>query len=83
MKFTCISDTHGKHNGLQLPAGDVLIHAGDVSSMGKEYEILNFLDWFTKQDYEHKIFIAGNHDFILSACQMPIYKILFPTILFI
>jgi Icc-related predicted phosphoesterase len=31
--------------------------------MGKEYEVLNFLDWFAKQDYEHKIFIAGNHDF--------------------
>jgi Icc-related predicted phosphoesterase len=63
MKFTTISDTHGKHNYLQLPAGDVLIHAGDVSSMGKEYEVLNFLDWFAKQDYEYKIFIAGNHDF--------------------
>lgn len=63
MKFVSISDTHGKHGYLNLPAGDVLIHAGDVSSMGKEYEILNFLDWFAKQDYEHKIFIAGNHDF--------------------
>jgi Icc-related predicted phosphoesterase len=63
LKFTSISDTHGKHNNLQLPAGDVLIHAGDVSSMGKEYEVLIFLDWFAKQDYEHKIFIAGNHDF--------------------
>jgi Icc-related predicted phosphoesterase len=63
LKFTCISDTHGKHNSLQLPEGNVLIHAGDVSSMGKEYEVLNFLDWFAKQDYEYKIFIAGNHDF--------------------
>ena len=63
MNFTCISDTHGKHNHLQLPPGDVLIHAGDVSSMGKEQEVLNFLDWFAKQDYEYKIFIAGNHDF--------------------
>lgn len=63
LKFTTISDTHGKHNQLQLPSGDVLIHAGDVSSMGKEYEVLSFLAWFAKQEYEHKIFIAGNHDF--------------------
>jgi Icc-related predicted phosphoesterase len=69
LKFTTISDTHGKHHSLALPAGDVLIHAGDVSSRGKESEIVYFLEWFAKQDYEHKILIAGNHDFYFE--QMP------------
>jgi predicted phosphodiesterase len=63
MKFTTISDTHGKHHSLVLLAGDVLIHAGDVSSRGKESEIVYFLEWFAKQDYERKIFVVGNHDF--------------------
>ncbi len=63
MKIVAISDTHGKHQNLILPKGDMLIHAGDVSSMGKESEILDFLKWFSDIDFQYKIFIAGNHDF--------------------
>jgi predicted phosphodiesterase len=63
MKITAISDTHGQHHKLVLPAGDVLIHAGDVSSRGKPGEVFDFLNWFAAQDFAHKIFIAGNHDF--------------------
>lgn len=63
MKFVTIADTHGKHSGLVVPEGDVLIHAGDISMKGDSYEVENFLTWFDKQDFEHKIFIAGNHDF--------------------
>ena len=66
MKFVAISDTHGKHQKLSLPEGDVLIHAGDFSSMGKEYEIKDFLDWFSKTDFTYKILIAGNHDFFFE-----------------
>ena len=69
MKMTFISDTHGKHEHLTskaynniLGSGDVLIHAGDVSMMGKSHEIKSFLDWFSYTEYTHKIFIAGNHD---------------------
>jgi Icc-related predicted phosphoesterase len=46
-----------------LPGGDLLIHAGDLSSMGYKHEIQQFLKWFNGLDnYTHKIFIAGNHD---------------------
>lgn len=65
MKITFISDTHTKHDQVTsiLPGGDVLIHAGDMSSMGYEKEITNFLKWFNALDnYTHKVFIAGNHD---------------------
>jgi Icc-related predicted phosphoesterase len=63
LKFVTISDTHGQHSRLTLPEGDVLIHAGDVSRMGKEGQVLDFIQWFGQQPFEHKIFIAGNHDF--------------------
>lgn len=63
MKIVAISDTHAKHQNLILPEGDMLIHAGDVSSMGKESEIKDFLNWFSKTDFAYKILIAGNHDF--------------------
>lgn len=65
MKITFISDTHNKHKFVtnDLPGGDLLIHAGDLSSMGYEHEIREFCKWYDSLDnYTIKIFIAGNHD---------------------
>lgn len=66
MQITTISDTHGLHHQLQLPGGDLLIHAGDVCNRGSQEEAANFIDWFEKQPYTYKIFIAGNHDFFFE-----------------
>ena len=63
MKFVTIADTHGKHKSLIIPSGDILIHAGDISMKGEENEVVEFLNWFDRQDFEHKVLIAGNHDF--------------------
>lgn len=72
MKITIISDTHGKHYELvDMPEGDMIIHAGDISSLGRVSEVIMFLDWFTKLPYKHKIFISGNHDFLFQV--QPIY----------
>jgi len=30
VRIVCISDTHNEHEGLRLPAGDILLHTGDV-----------------------------------------------------
>jgi Icc-related predicted phosphoesterase len=65
MRLTFISDTHNKHKQVThaLPGGDILIHSGDISSMGYEHEIREFCKWFNGLDnYKTKIFIAGNHD---------------------
>ena len=65
MKIVCISDTHNKHKQIPedwFPEGDVIVHAGDISSMGYLHEIEEFCKWFSKLSYTHKIFIAGNHD---------------------
>ena len=65
MRITLISDTHTKHKQLNadLPGGDLLIHAGDIMNSGySAYEIEDFCKWFESQDYDHLVFIAGNHD---------------------
>lgn len=63
MKIVCISDTHGFHSRLKMPKGDVLIHAGDATQIGKPEECLEFISWFQAQRYPYKLFVPGNHDF--------------------
>lgn len=65
MRITFISDTHSKHNLItkDLLGGNLLIHAGDISSMGYKQEIQDFCKWFDSlNNYDFKMFIAGNHD---------------------
>lgn len=62
MRIVAISDTHNSHQYLNLPEGDILIHAGDATGLGSEKEIKNFADWFNSQKFTHKIFVPGNHD---------------------
>ena len=63
MNITLISDTHNHHDLIDVGSGDLIIHAGDATSKGRDYEIEVFLKWYGRQDYECKVFIAGNHDF--------------------
>jgi len=74
MQLTLLSDTHGHHRHLNLPSGDILIHAGDITARGTKAEVLDFLDWLDGLDYQHKVFIGGNHDFYLeeSATALPL-----------
>lgn len=86
MKICCISDTHGKHNQLDLsqyPA-DVLVHAGDWTQ-GRDSnfsESMEFLNWFASQDYKYKILVAGNHEKTVELDNRYFYNILesYPTI---
>ncbi len=78
MKIVTISDTHGFHDLLSLPSGDILIHAGDVSGRGSESEVMGFLEWFADLDYVYKIFIAGNHDFYFEKNQPEKIKAIIP-----
>lgn len=62
MRCIAISDTHGMHNDIQVPDGDVLIHAGDFLGRGKLYELESFNKWLGNLPHKHKIIVAGNHD---------------------
>lgn len=64
MRIVLISDTHGQHDGLILPEGDLLIHAGDFSAKGRLQEVKDFMHWFGRRPHPHKVLIAGNHDFM-------------------
>jgi Icc-related predicted phosphoesterase len=61
-KIVCLSDTHNCNRQIEVPDGDILIHAGDATIHGSEPEIEDFLNWFSRLPHRYKIFVAGNHD---------------------
>lgn len=67
MKIVCISDTHGGHDKMRIPDGDLLLHAGDMSKRGKEPEIRDFDAWLGTLPHRYKVIIAGNHDFLFES----------------
>lgn len=67
IRISVISDTHTRHGLIpltDLPGGDLLIHAGDIMNSGyNKNDIQGFCTWFQSlEQYEDKVFIAGNHD---------------------
>ena len=79
MRIVCISDTHGLHKIMEnygtLPDGDVLVHAGDCTNVGKPHEVKEFVEWFMNlKGFDTKIFIAGNHDFAFEEHRYPYNK---------
>lgn len=66
MKIICLSDTHNKHQKLNIPECDLLIHAGDFTQKGKPKEATDFFIWFSQQPARYKVFVAGNHDFCME-----------------
>lgn len=62
MRIVCLSDTHGQHESISIPDGDIVVHAGDITRRGTLSEVKVFLDWYAHLPHKYKIFIAGNHD---------------------
>ncbi|KAJ3997214.1 Metallo-dependent phosphatase-like protein [Lentinula boryana] len=69
-RFVCLSDTHSTthwDDGGRMPRGDILLHAGDLSSYGTVRRLRKTIDWLgSLEGYGAKIIIAGNHDLWLD-----------------
>lgn len=65
-RIVCLSDTHNCHDQITVPDGDILIHAGDATIRGTHSEVEDFLSWFSRLPHRHKIFVAGNHDWLFE-----------------
>jgi len=66
LRLVCLSDTHGLHDQLDVPDGDVLLHAGDFTKRGAEHEVRAFATFLAAQPHRHKVVVAGNHDFLFE-----------------
>ncbi|KAF1953511.1 Metallo-dependent phosphatase [Byssothecium circinans] len=72
IRVVCISDTHNHFpdNG-SIPAGDILIHAGDMTNDGSIEEIQKQVDWLASLPHKEIIVISGNHDTYLDPRTRP------------
>ncbi|CAG5849183.1 unnamed protein product [Menidia menidia] len=83
-RFVCVSDTHSRTDGIQMPYGDVLLHTGDFTELGLPSEVKKFNDWLGGLPYEFKVVIAGNHeltfdkDFMAELIKQDYYR--FPSV---
>eukprot|EP00026_Physarum_polycephalum_P015377 Phypoly_transcript_16042.p1 GENE.Phypoly_transcript_16042~~Phypoly_transcript_16042.p1 ORF type:complete len:290 (+),score=36.88 Phypoly_transcript_16042:111-872(+) len=62
-RFVCISDTHNFHDVVNIPVGDVLVHAGDFSDYGRDEEFVDFNRFLGTLPHPHKLIVSGNHDY--------------------
>ncbi|KAL6743288.1 hypothetical protein Aduo_016343 [Ancylostoma duodenale] len=63
LKVVCISDTHDQLDLVKdIPDGDVLIHAGDLTNYGSERELKKVNEELGRLPHKHKLIVAGNHD---------------------
>jgi calcineurin-like phosphoesterase family protein len=70
VRVVCISDTH-THIPDNIPPGDILIHAGDLTDAGTVAEIQAQIDWLASLPHREIIVIAGNHDTFLDPRTRP------------
>ena len=61
-RVVCVSDTQNRHQELNIPRGDIFIHAGDITQKGTLHELQDFNEWLATLPCQHKIVIGGNHD---------------------
>ena len=67
MRIVAVADTHDRQWYLDVPDGDVLVHAGDISFMMHGdpafKHITRLREWLCSLPHKRKVLIAGNHDF--------------------
>lgn len=62
LRLVFLSDTHGDHEGITVPDGDILIYCGDCLQNGSRDDLQQFLPWLERQKAPRKVLIGGNHD---------------------
>jgi predicted phosphohydrolase len=62
VRIVAVADTHLFHGDLDVPDGDVFVHAGDICRGGDLDELRAAAEWMAGLPHRHKVIVAGNHD---------------------
>jgi Icc-related predicted phosphoesterase len=67
LTIVAISDTHDLHREIEVPDGDLLIHAGDFTLFSRSARmLLDFNDWLGELPHPFRVVTPGNHDFAVE-----------------
>ena len=66
LRVVALADTHLFHDGLVVPDGDLLVHAGDLLQHGSLDELARAAEFFRALPHPIKVIVAGNHDVCLE-----------------
>jgi hypothetical protein len=73
VRIVCVSDTHERHQCVDVPDGDVFVHAGDLLTINRHFtadyslqKLACCAEWMRSLPHAHKIFVAGNHDAVIE-----------------
>jgi Icc-related predicted phosphoesterase len=67
LRIVLISDTHECHRNVNVPDGDILVHAGDFTLFSQSYAaIRDFNVWLGELPHRYKLVIPGNHEYFLE-----------------
>jgi Icc-related predicted phosphoesterase len=67
LRLVLLSDTHELHREVDVPDGDILIHAGDFTMFSRSLSAIeDFNVWLGELPYRIKICVPGNHEFFLE-----------------
>jgi Icc-related predicted phosphoesterase len=78
-----ISDTHNYTEEIVVPDVDVLIQSGDATTIGSVQQLRAFNRWFAALPHKHKIFVAGNHDWLFEKDHDLARRLLDPSIVYL
>jgi predicted phosphohydrolase len=68
LRLVLLGDTHQLHREVDVPDGDILIHAGDFTMLSKNMSAIgDFNTWLGELPHRYKIIVPGNHEYFLEA----------------
>ena len=71
MRLILMSDTHEMHRDVEVPSGDLLLHAGDWTFFSRSLHAIGDFDtWLGEQNLRFgSVLSPGNHESYLEANQ--------------
>lgn len=67
LRLVLLSDTHELHREIEVPHGDILIHAGDFTLFSRSLSAIEDFNAWLGELPHRSIVIPGNHEYFLEA----------------
>jgi predicted phosphohydrolase len=83
MRIVAVADTHQFHGELQVPDGDVFVHAGDMCRGGDLDELTEAARFILALPHRYKVIIAGNHDWAFVHTPEAARALFGPTVVYL